>query len=221
MKNMSAIKVSPPPQRVLSLATDLVDKDVLERALDSMTRMQEVIKDRVRAHFIDGLELRAIALRDGVSYETVSNAARRVRIKMRAIEQGGEALQLQTKPLAIVKVRANDLEKVLAQMPRMQEQTKERMRQYFLQGGGITSIAAQDGVRVEGVKASIRHVMNALDEQDIAWRHASFTLTLPKSLGKELQALSDNLLKVKSKADAEALLEPIMRQISKANGSLK
>lgn len=221
MKKPNANTTSPPLQRVLSTSADLVDKDALERALVSMTRMQEVIKDRVRAHFIDGVDLRAIAHRDSVSYETVSNAARRVRLKMRSIVQGGDAAGPQAKPLTIVRVRTDDLEKVLAQMPRMQEQTKERMRQYFLQGRGATNIAAQDGVRMEGVKASIRHVMAALDEQNIAWRQASFTLTLPTSLGKELQVLSDNLLRVKSKADAEALLEPIMRQISKANGSLK
>jgi DNA-directed RNA polymerase specialized sigma24 family protein len=199
-----------------------VDKDALETALSSMARMQEVSKERVRAHLLGGMALREIAARDGVGYETISNAVRRVRVKLQSQATGGEVTAKQwPHAMAIVRARADDLEKVLAQMPRMLEQTKERMRLYFLEGKDATSIAAREGIRIEGVNNAIRHVRAALAEQDIHWRQASFTLTLPITLGKELQVLSDNLPKLRSKADAEALLEPIMRQINKANGSLK
>lgn len=198
------------------------DEEALEAALASMTRMQEVIKARVRAHFLEGMELRDIASRDGVSYETISNAVRRVRVKMQSMAMHDNAITKEaSSTVAIVRARAEDLEAVLAQMLRMQEQTKERMRLYFIEGKNATNIAAKEGIRVETVNNAIRHVRAALAEQDVNWRQASFTLSLPIPLGKELQALSDNLPKVKSKADAEALLEPIMRQVSKANGSLK
>lgn len=198
------------------------DEEALEAALASMTRMQEVIKARVRAHFLEGMELRDIASRDGVSYETISNAVRRVRVKMQSMAMHDNAITKEaSSTVAIVRARTEDLEAVLAQMLRMQEQTKERMRLYFIEGKNATNIAAKEGIRVETVNNAIRHVRAALAEQDVNWRQASFTLSLPIPLGKELQALSDNLPKVKSKADAEALLEPIMRQVSKANGSLK
>lgn len=194
----------------------------MEAALSSMTRMQEVIKARVRAHFLEGMELRDIASRDGVSYETISNAVRRVRVKMQSMAIDDSATMKQAvNTVGIVRARSEDLEAVLAQMLRMQEQTKERMRLYFVEGKDATSIAAQEGIRIETVNNAIRHVRAALAEQDINWRQASFTLSLPIPLGRELQTLSENLPKVKSKTDAEALLEPIMRQISKANGSLK
>jgi DNA-directed RNA polymerase specialized sigma24 family protein len=212
-----------PVQRPAALeAGGYADKDALEAALLSMTRMQEVTKERVRAHFLEGVGLRDIAARDGVGYETIANAVRRVRVKMQSLESGEGVMAKQTQnTLAIVRVRADDLEKVLARMPRMLEQTKERMRLYFLQGKEATHIAAQEGIRIEGVNNAIRHVRAALAEQDIHWRQAGFTLTLPITLGRELQTLSDNLPKARSKADAEALLEPILRQIHKANASLK
>lgn len=187
-----------------------------------MTRMQEVGKSRVRAYFLVGMTLRDIASRDSVSLETVANTMRRVRAKLseQLSPQQGESQQPQ-RGVVIVRARSIDLEKVLAHMPRMEDQTKDRMRRHFLEGMDATAIAAQDGIRIEAVNNALRHVRAALADQDLFWRQVSFTLTLPVPLGQSLQALSDRLPKIKRKADADALLEPIMRAVSKARKALE
>lgn len=202
--------------------TARADPAQLEKALASMTRMQEVGKSRVRAYFLEGMTLRDIASRDSVSLETVANTIRRVRAKLneQLSPQQGESQQPQ-RGVVIVRARSEDLEKVLAHMPRMEEQTKGRMRRHFLEGMDATAIAAQDGIRIEAVNNALRHVRAALAEQDLFWRQVSFTLTLPVPLGQSLQALSDMLPKIKRKADADALLEPIMRAVSKARKTLE
>ena len=203
-------------------STARADPAQLERALASMTRMQEVGKSRVRAYFLVGMTLRDIASRDSVSLETVANTMRRVRAKLseQLSPQQGESQQPQ-RGVVIVRARSIDLEKVLAHMPRMEDQTKDRMRRHFLEGMDATAIAAQDGIRIEAVNNALRHVRAALADQDLFWRQVSFTLTLPVPLGQSLQALSDRLPKIKRKADADALLEPIMRAVSKARKALE
>jgi DNA-directed RNA polymerase specialized sigma24 family protein len=199
-----------------------VDPAQLEKALASMTRMQEAGKSRVRAYFLKDMALKDIASRDAVSLETVANTVRRVRAKLNeALSPEPGDSQPSHRGVVIVRAREQDLEKVLAHMPRMEEQTKDRMRRYFLKGMDATVIAAQDGIRTEAVNNALRHVRAALAEQDLYWRQVSFTLTLPVPLGQELQALSDMLPKIKRRADAEALLEPIMRAVNKARKTLE
>jgi DNA-directed RNA polymerase specialized sigma24 family protein len=202
--------------------TARADPAQLEKALASMTRMQEAGKSRVRAYFLEDMTLRDIASRDSVSLETVANTIRRVRAKLseQLSPQQNEGHQPQ-RGIVIVRARSEDLEKVLAQMPRMEDQTKDRMRRHFLEGMDATAIAAQDGIRIEAVNNALRHVRAALAEQDLFWRQVSFTLTLPVPLGQSLQALSDMLPKIKRKADADALLQPIMRAVSKARKTLE
>lgn len=84
----------------------------------------------------------------------------------------------------------------------------------------VTFIAAQDCSRTEAVNNALRHERATLAKQDLYWRQVSFTLTLPVPFGQELQALSGMLPKVKRSSDAEALLEPIMRAVSKARKML-
>ena len=202
--------------------TARVDSAQLEDALASMNRMQEAGKSRVRAYFLEGMSLRDIASRDSVSLETVANTVRRVRAKLtEQLAPPQDEAQQPQRAVVIVRARAEDLEKVLAQMPRMEEKTKGRMRRYFLEGMEATAIAAQDGIRIEAVNNALRHVRAALAEQDLFWRQVSFTLTLPIPLGQALQALSDMLPKIKRRADADALLEPIMRAVSKARKTLE
>ena len=198
------------------------DPAQLEKALASMTRMHEAGKSRVRAYFLQNMTLREIASRDSVSLETVANTIRRVRAKLneQLSPQHNNGQQPQ-RGIVIVRARSEDLEKVLAQMPRMEDQTKDRMRRHFLEGMDATAIAAQDGIRIEAVSNALRHVRAALAEHDLFWRQVSFTLTLPVPLGQALQALSDMLPKIKHKADADALLEPIMRAVSKARKKLE
>lgn len=199
-----------------------VDPVQLEKALATMTRMQEAGKSRVRAYFLEDMTLKDIAARDAVSLETVANTVRRVRAKLseQLSPQQGEG-PLRQRGVVIVRARSEDLEKVLAQMPRMEEQTKDRMRRHFLEGMDATAIAAQDGIRIEAVNNALRHVRAALAEQDLYWRQAGFTVTLPIPLGQALQALSDRLPKIKRRADADALLEPIMRAVNKARKTLE
>jgi DNA-directed RNA polymerase specialized sigma24 family protein len=199
-----------------------VDPAQLEKALASMTRMQEAGKSRVRAYFLQDMALKDIASRDAVSLETVANTVRRVRAKL---NEQSLPPQGDNKPpyqgMVVVRARSEDLEKALAAMPRMQEQTKDRMRRHFLRGMDATAIAAQDGIRIEAVNNALRHVRAALAEQDVYWRQASFMLTLPIPLGQELQALSNLLPHMKRRADADALLDPIMRAVSKARKTLE
>jgi DNA-directed RNA polymerase specialized sigma24 family protein len=205
----------------LVTAVARVEANRLEGALAAMVKMQEVTKARMRAYFIEGMEPHEIAKRDGVGVETIANTVRRVRAKLKGLNAAPSDGRIEKPEILIVRVRQDDLEKVLAQMPRMLEQTKDRMRCYFLQGMAAADIAAQDGVRVEGVNSALRHVRAALSEADLHWRQASFTLTMPLLLGQELQTLSSALPQIKSRADAEMLLEPIMRAVAKARKSLE
>lgn len=194
---------------------------LLEAALDSMLRMGEKGKTRARAYFIEGREILDIAQREGVSLEAVSNVVRRVRLKMQALEGGDASDKPERIILPLVQVGEEDLELAMQSMPRMEDKTKERVRQYFLHGQSAASVAARDGVRVENVLKTLQHVRAALTGDNLNWREASFTLSLPISLGMQLQVLSDNLSKLKSKKGVPALIEPILRQVTKANGSLK
>lgn len=194
---------------------------LLEAALDSMLRMGEKGKTRARAYFIEGREILDIAQKEGVSLEAVSNVVRRVRLKMQALEGGDASDKPERIVLPLVQVGEEDLELAMQSMPRMEDKTKERVRQYFLHGQSAASVAARDGVRVENVLKTLQHVRAALTGDNLNWREASFTLSLPISLGMQLQVLSDNLSKLKSKKGVPALIEPILRQVTKANVSLK
>jgi DNA-directed RNA polymerase specialized sigma24 family protein len=201
--------------------TARVDPAELEKALASMSRMQAAGKSRVRAYFLEDMSLGDIAARDCVSLEAVANTVRRVRAKLtQQLAPPHDETQQPQRGVVIARARVEDLEKVLAQMPRMKDQTKDRMRRHFLEGMEVTAIAAQDGIRIEAVSNALRHVRSALAEQDLFWRQVSFTLTLPIPLGQALQALSDRLPKIKRRADADALLEPIMRAVHKARKTL-
>lgn len=202
------------------ISSGRVDAVQLEKIFLSMPRMQEIGKERVRDYLIKGMRLADIASRDAVSVESVANTVRRVRAKINEHHSPSRVGNQPSRGVHIVRARKEDLEKVMADMPRMEEQTKDRMRRHFLSGLSAKVIAAQDGIGQEAVINALRYVGAALAAQDIYWRQASFTVTLPVPLGKALQELSDRLHSIKRREDADALLEPIMRAVAKARKTL-
>jgi DNA-directed RNA polymerase specialized sigma24 family protein len=190
--------------------------EALEAALAVMHRTEEQTKERMRAHFLHGMSLPEIAARDGVRVEGVANAVRRVRAKLAQLASPMPERESLSRSAGLVRARAEDVERALRSMPRTEEQTKERMRAHFVHGKGLTEIAEQDGIRVESVANAARRVREVLEEQASPWQYVGVNLTLPVLLAQELQALSEQLGRIKRRSDADAALEPVLAAVIRA-----
>jgi predicted DNA-binding protein YlxM (UPF0122 family) len=202
------------------LQLDRTESERLEAALATMSRMTKEAKDRMRAHFLHGHTAAEIAQRSNMTAATISNAIRRVRDQLLALDSPSLPKQRGRRVAVIVRARAEDLEPVLASFPRMEEQTKERMRAYFVNGLSLPQIAARDGIRVEGVANSARRVRAALEEQCSPWQFLDVELTLPIGLAQELQGLSDGLATMRRRREADATLEAVLDAVRKARKQL-
>lgn len=193
-----------------------VSSKQLEAALRGMPRTEEQTKERMRAHFVQGLSLPEIAAREGIGVEGVANAARRVRAQLAALANPESTHRNSRREAVIVRARAEDLEQALSGMSRMEEQTKDRMRAYFVGGMSMPEIAARDGVRVEAVANAVRRVRDAMESEASPWQPVQATMTLPLVLAQELQALSDELVRMPNRGDADNALKPVLGAIVKA-----
>lgn len=190
--------------------------EALETALAAMNRTEDQTKERMRAHFLQGMSLPEIAARDGVRVEGVANAARRVRAKLAQLASTMPERESLSRSFGLVRARAEDVERALKAMPRIEEQTKERMRAHFVHGKRLTEIAEQEGVRIEAVANAARRVRDVLEEQASPWQYVGVNLTLPVILAQELQVLSEQLGKLESRAEADAALSPVLDAVTRA-----
>ena len=122
------------------------------------------------------------------------------------------------RPLAdavIVRTRPEDLEAVLANMPRTSDATKTQLREYFVEGLAVPEIAARHGSAVGQVHNAVRYARAALVEQMSPWSFVSVTITLPILLAQELQTLSNQLVQLKKRDVADEQLGTLIYTIDK------
>lgn len=121
----------------------------------------------------------------------------------------------------VVRALPEDLERVLASLPRTSERTKEWVREYFIHGKSTVEIAAANSVAPQHVGSKVRAVRAKLIEQASPLTYVQVTLSLPMALGQELQALASELGARASLDVAEATLQPVLRAIGAARKKLQ
>ncbi len=120
----------------------------------------------------------------------------------------------------VVRALPEDLERVLAGLARTNERTKEWMRAYFVEGKSTVEIARAYGVEPQHVGNKVRAVRAKLNEQASPLTYVQVTLSLPISLGQELQGLVNDLGARASRELAEATLQPVLRAVAAARKKL-
>lgn len=120
----------------------------------------------------------------------------------------------------VVRALPEDLEQVLASLPRTTERTKEWMRAYFVEGKSTVEIARANNVEPQHVGNKVRAIRAKLVEQASPLTYVQLTLSLPLALGQELQALASELGARASRDVAEAALQPVQRAIAAARKKL-
>jgi predicted DNA-binding protein YlxM (UPF0122 family) len=120
----------------------------------------------------------------------------------------------------VVRALPEDLERVLASLPRTNERTKEWMRAYYVNGKSTVEIAREYGVEPQHVGNKVRAIRAKLNEQASPLAYVQVTLSLPMALGQELQSLAGELGERASREVAEATLQPVLRAISAARKKL-
>lgn len=120
----------------------------------------------------------------------------------------------------VVRALPDDLDRVLASLPRTSERTKEMMRAFFVRGESTVQIAREHQVSKEQVANSVRAVRVKLAEQASPMQYVQVTLSLPMALSQELQALVNEVGERGSRDLAEATLQPVLRAIVTARKKL-
>lgn len=120
----------------------------------------------------------------------------------------------------VVRALPEDLERVLASLPRTNERTKEWMRAYFVEGKSTVEIARAHGVEPQHVGNKVRAIRAKLVEQASPLTYVQVTLSLPMALGQELQGLAGELGARASRELAEATLQPVLRAVAAARKKL-
>jgi predicted DNA-binding protein YlxM (UPF0122 family) len=121
----------------------------------------------------------------------------------------------------VVRALPEDLERVLATLPRTNERTKEWMRAYFVAGQSTVEIARAYGVEPQHVGNKVRAVRAKLTEQASPLQYVQVTLSLPISLVQELQALANEVGARGSRELAEATLQPVLKAVTAARKKLR
>lgn len=121
----------------------------------------------------------------------------------------------------IVRVLPDDLERVLASLPRTTERTKEWMRAHFVEGKSTVEIARAYGVEPQHVGNKVRAVRAKLAEHASPLQYVQVTLSLPFALGQELQGLAHDVGERGSLVVAEEVLQPVLRAVSTARKKLR
>lgn len=120
----------------------------------------------------------------------------------------------------IVRALPEDLERVLAILPRTSERTKGWMRAYFVDGKSTNEIARLHDVAPQHVGNSVRAVRAKLAEQASPLRYVEITLSLPFSLAQDVQAMANEIAERGSRELAEATLQPVMKAVAAARKKL-
>lgn len=123
--------------------------------------------------------------------------------------------------LVVVRVCAEDLERVLMDMTRTAEDTKVRMREYFVDGLSMPEIAERHGCSLGLVSNAVRRVREQLVSSMAPWQFASATVTLPLGLAQDMLALSDALMRAPDRAEADDVLLGLARAVASARKKLE
>ena len=121
----------------------------------------------------------------------------------------------------VVRALPEDLERVLANLPRTNARTKEWMRAYFVEGKSSVEIARAYGVEPQHVGNKVRAVRAKLNEQASPLTYVQVTLSLPMVLVQELQGLAGDLGARASRDLAEATLHPVLLAVTAARKKLE
>lgn len=116
----------------------------------------------------------------------------------------------------VQRLRPEDLEAVLDDMPRTVEATKQWMREFFVEGLTTNAIAERHGCHLAQISAGIRRVREKLVQSPSAWQFVGVQLIVPLALAQELQSLSNELIGMKSRDDATAALAPVISAVERA-----
>lgn len=193
----------------------------LEAALAAMPRMLETTKARMRKHFLQGVSLPALAASESMGVEALANAARRVRTKLASpSKQGVGRLATHAVPV-VLQVQKRDLERAFAAMPRIEEDTKQRVREFFLEGRAATEIAREAGISVEALHNAVRRVRLVLAEQFSPWESVAVQLVMPAALAEEMQALCVELMQASNRKRAEQVMKCTLDSLSIARTEIK
>ena len=121
----------------------------------------------------------------------------------------------------VVRAFSEDLESVLASLPRTSERTKDWMRAYFVDGQSTVEIGRAYGVEPQHVGNKVRAIRAKLNEQASPLNDVQVTLSLPMALSQELQSLSNELGGGASRELAESTWQPVLRALSAARKKLR
>lgn len=120
----------------------------------------------------------------------------------------------------VVRALAEDLERVLANSPRMNDRTKEWMRLHFVDGKSTVEIARAYGTEPQHVGSKVRAVRAKLVEVASPLQYVQVTLSLPMGLAQELQGLANDVGARGSRELAEATLQPVLKAVVVARKKL-
>lgn len=123
--------------------------------------------------------------------------------------------------LRVVRVFPEDLEKVLASLPRTSERTKDWMRDFYVHGLSTVEIGRNYGVEPQHVGNKVRAIRTKLAEQASPLQYVEVTLSLPIALAQEMQALYNDAEVLASRAVAEETLQPVLKAVATARKRLK
>lgn len=121
----------------------------------------------------------------------------------------------------VTRAFSEDLERVLASLPRTSERTKDWMRAYFVDGQTTVEIGRAYGVAPQHVGNKVRAIRAKLSEQPSAMSYVQVTLALPMALGLELQELANELGALGSRDVAELTWELVLRAVGAARKKLR
>lgn len=116
---------------------------------------------------------------------------------------------------------SEDLERVLASLPRTSDRTKEWMRAYFVDGKSTVEIGRTYGVEPQHVGNKVRAIRAKLNEQASPLNYVQVTLSLPLALSQALQSLANELGARASRDLALATWQPVLRVVTAARKKLK
>ena len=120
----------------------------------------------------------------------------------------------------VVRALPEDLERVLASLPRTNERSKDWMRAYFVDGKTTNEIARTYDVEPQHVGNKVRAIRAKLAELASPLQYVQITLSLPMALAQELQHLANEVGSRGSRELAEATLQPVLKAVTAARKKL-
>ncbi|RRS01154.1 hypothetical protein EIP75_21495 [Aquabacterium soli] len=123
--------------------------------------------------------------------------------------------------LRLVRVFPEDLEKVLASLPRTSERTKDWCRDFFVRGLSTVEIGRSYGVEPQHVGNKVRAIRAKLADQASPLSYVEVTLSVPIAIAQEMQALYSDAEVMASREVAEETLQPILKALATARKKAK